>query len=500
MPSTLTEINARTLSEFTAVSDSKEQKWASYVVLESRGKHPFKILISGYKGGMPVMEVMDTRKLKGDTIHMTTKAPLGGAGIQGDSTRLGNEEKGRHNVYSFTVGMKWHGTAATKLARAQTVAGSTFDRDAAQQLAEWLGWQQGWDIEMEMRVKLHGRNTVYANGKLSLDSLGTADYLSGYDVTRSNTLLSTNQGKPIVQSKDASGAPRKKYVLFATDRALEPWKGTASLQNVLAQAQPRGEGNPLFNGSLPDWFGNIIYEWPVEMGTQYGPVGCGSLPIAVLGAAIAANNTAPEIKGGGDVTGGALTTPQYFAAFRNAPYKGFEGNKQESTSARRYWMIWNLVESSEGAGNAGKFGFYSGTVNNGNKLTADERLRSSASGGAVTTLTDSSITWNSGPWTSAYLTDAHGVGSVVLEVNAKGVPFAYSWLLANEALICGYGSTSTGVAMAHPTKEVQDHGRMVAHGIEAVWGCKAVPRTDGMVNGYVGILSAYKLPGMPDIS
>ena len=305
--SSYTEINARVLSDFTGVSNSQEQKWASYVVLESRGKHPFKLLISGYKGGTPIAEVMDTRKLRGDTIHLTTKAPLGGAGVSGDNTRVGNEEKGRHNVYSFTVGMKWHGTAATKLAKAQTVAGATFDKDASAQLAEWLGWQQGWDIEMEMRSELHGRNTIYANGKLSIATLGTGDYLSGYDVVRANTLLSTNQGKPIMSGKSSAGAPIKKYVLFATDRAMESWKGSSSLQNVLAQAQPRGDGNPLFNGSLPDWFGNMLYEYQVEMGTQYGPVGCGSLPVAVLGVAIAANNTAPEIKGGGDATGAALT-------------------------------------------------------------------------------------------------------------------------------------------------------------------------------------------------
>ena len=203
-----------------------------------------------------------------------------------------------------------------------------------------------------------------------------------------------------------------------------------------------------------------------------------------------------EIKGGGDATGAALTTPQYFAAFGNAPYTGFEGAKATAdTSTRRYWMIWNLTGAD-----AGKFGFYSGTANNGNKLTSDERLRSAASGGAVTTLTGSSITWNSAPWTSAYLTDAHPVGSLVFECNAKGVPFVYSWLLGSDALICGYGSTDQGVAMAHPTKEIQDHGRMVAYGIESVWGSKAVPRTDGMVNGYVGIVSAFKLPGMPDVA
>lgn len=493
---TLTAVNARTLANYVATSNSQQQIWSMHVVLESKGAHPLKFLISGYKGGLPIEEVMDTRKLKGDTIQLTTKAPLGGAGVQGDTERSGTEEKGRHNVYSFTVGMKWHGLAATQLARAQTVAGATFDRDADKMLAEWLAWQQGWDLEMEMRIKAHGRNTIYANGRLSIATLGTADFITGYDVTRANTLASTNQAKPLQNAKAASGAPIKKYVLVASDYALAGWKGQSSWQALVAQAQARGDGNPLFSGGMPDWQNNIIYEYQAEFGTQYGPIGCGSLPVAVLGTAIAANTTAPEIKGGGDTTGAALTTPQYFAAFRSAPYTGFEGSKIAAvTDVRRYWMIWNLTGAD-----AGKFGFYSGLLNDGNKLTSDERLRASASGGAVTTLTGSSITWDVAPWTSAYLTDAHPAGSLVFECNEKGVPLCYSYLMGSRALISGYGSTDKGVAMAEHTEEVQDHGRLIAHGIAAVWGCKAVPRTDAMVNGYVLIVSGFKLPTMPDVA
>lgn len=492
--STYTEVNYRSLSNYTAVSNSKESKWAAYVVLESQQTHPFKLLISGYKGGMPIQEIMDTRKLKGDTVYLTTEAPLGGAGIQGDNTRVGNEEKSRHNVYSFTVGMKWHGTAASELARSQTIAGANFDKNAADKLAQWLSWQQGWDIEQELKSELHGRNTIYANQKLSIDALGTGDYLSGYDVTAANTLLSTNGGKPISKGKSKAGAPIKQYVLMAPDRALSQWKGTSSFQNLLAQAQVRGDGNTLFDGGIPNWFGNYIYEYQTEIDARYGPVSCASLPCAVLGVAIAANNTAPEIKGGGDATGAALTAPQYFAGFRNATYTGFEGEKIATASTRRYWMIMNTSGSD-----IGKFGFYSGTSNDGNKLTSDERLRSSASGGAVTTLTGSTITWDTAPWTSGYLTDAHPVGSLVFEVNSKGVPFAYSYLLASDALICGYGSTPEGVAMAKETKEVQDHGRLLARGILAIWGSRVVVRTDGIANGYVGVISAFKLPGMPDV-
>jgi hypothetical protein len=493
---TLTEVNARTLANFTAISNSQEQKWAMKVVLESRGKHPFKVMLGGYKGGKPFIEIMDTRKMAGNTVYLTTEAPLGGAGVQGDTTRSGTEEKSRHNVYSFTVGMKWHGTAATKLARGQTVAGRNFSEKSSTKLAEWLGWQQGWDLEMEMRARAHGRNTIYANRKLSIDGLGTGDYLSGSDIDSAKLLCSTNQGKPlVVGTQTGSGAPIKRYVVVATDYALQQWKQTSSYQNILAQACERGAENNLFEGSFPRWNGNYIYEWAQEFGSQYGPVACGSLPVAVLGEAIAANTTAPTLKGGGDATGAALTAPQYFAAFRNAVYTGFEGEKIATASTRRYWMVWNTSGAAQG-----KFGFYSGTANNGNQLTSDERLRAAASGGAVTTLTDSTITWGVAPWTTDYVTDSHPIGSLIFEVNSKGVPFAYNYLLGQDALITGYGVADDGVCMASPTKEIQDHGRLAAFGIECVWGSRAIQRTDGMVNGYVLIVSGFKLPGMPDIS
>jgi hypothetical protein len=67
---TLTEVNARTLANFTAISNSQEQKWAMKVVLESRGKHPFKVMLGGYKGGKPFIEIMDTRKMAGNTVYL----------------------------------------------------------------------------------------------------------------------------------------------------------------------------------------------------------------------------------------------------------------------------------------------------------------------------------------------------------------------------------------------------------------------------------------------
>lgn len=488
------EVNARTIADVITVNNSQEQKWVMNVLLETRGKHPFKALMSGYKGGRPFIEVMDTRRLAGDTINITTEAPLGGDGVQGDNTRSGNEEKGRHNVYQFVIGTKWHGTAATKVARSQSVIGSKFDLNASKKLGEWLAWQQGWDIEMELVVKSHGRNTVRPNYKLTRDSLGTADYLSGETVVRAGTLLGTNQGTPLITAKSNAGADIEKFLLVSPNFALKEWKSSPTFQNLLSAADKRGSENIIFAGGLPDYLGHLIWEWNVKIGSQFGPVGAVCVPLAVLGTAITAADTAQDITGGGSNEGSLLTDRKYFKAFSAAAYVGFEGTKRAATvGTDRFVMIQNLTGAD-----VGKFGFYRYRVNDGNKLTMLERLRAADGGIANDTLTGSSISWATGPW-AGLVTDAHPVGSLIYEVNAKGVPIAYSYMLADEAVMTGYGSFDDKLAMGNRTEEKQDHGRLYAVGIECVWGSKAIPRTDGLVNGYVLIESGFKVDGMPDI-
>lgn len=487
------QVNARTISDITAINDSQQQKWVLKVMVESRGKHPLKSLMGGYKGGRPFIEIMDTRKLAGDTVKLTTQAPLGGAGIQGDNPRAGNEEKSRHNVYSFVIGTKWHGVSWTKVAAAQSVIGSNLDKTASSMLAEWLAWQQGWDLEMEMVVKASPYNTIRPNYRRSRDELGTADYLSGETVTRAGTRLGLNQGKKLLQATSKAGAPIKKYLLVSPNYALKEWKASPSYATAVTTGFERGTENPLWAGGIPDYMGHLIWEWEVEISSQYGPVGAVCVPIAVLGNAITAANTAQDITGGGDAAGAALTDRLYFLAFSNAAYTGFEGTKRAAvTNVRRQVMIKS--------GDTGLFGFYSFLVNNGNKLTMDERLRAvGGTGIAKTILTGATIEWGVAPWTANYLTDSHPEGSEIYEVNSKGVPICYSYMLADEALITGYGSFEDGLAMGNRTEEKQDHGRLYAVGIDAIWGCKAIPRTDGKINGYILIESGFKVDGMPDV-
>ena len=69
----------------------------------------------------------------------------------------------------------------------------------------------------------------------------------------------------------------------------------------------------------------------------------------------------------------------------------------------------------------------------------------SASGGAVTTLTGSTITWNTAPWLAAAsgsyagLTDAHPIGSLIVPVNSKGVYCVRSLVIGQDFMMTEIG-------------------------------------------------------------
>lgn len=495
-----TQINAKTMADIVTTSNTKEQKWVLEAHREGRGKHPFTSLIGGYKGGKPITEVVETHKLAGDTIYLHRLSPLAGPGRQGEASRDGQEEKQQFGNYSFTIGRQWKGTAQNTVARDQTVIGSNFDRTAHKQLSEWHGVRQGWDTEVAMQVAAHSRNTVRPLYAPSREALRTRHFLQSETITRAKNGMATLQAKSLLAEKSASGSQVFKYLLAANQYSLGKFQNTPTYTNIVAQAAARGGENPLFSGKLPDWNGTMLWEWQVEDHTGAGAIGAPCIARAVLGEAIAANTTAPTIKGGGSAAYAADLKALYFENFSNSAYIGYEGQKRAAdVSTVRYLAIQNISGAD-----AGKIGFYSYQVNTGNQITSVQRLRAAASGDAVTTL--GNITWNTAPWIAAGdggsfqgLTDAHPIGSLIYEVNSYGVPFCYSYMLGDQALMSGYGSIDGKVAMGQRTEAKGPHGLDYGVGLEMVWGIRAVPRADGLANGYALIESAWQPDGFPDV-
>ena len=500
-----------------AVSDSQELKWVASVTYAMRGvSNPFYDLIGGIGDMRPIMEVADFSKIKGQEIIFTVDRPLGGPGQQGaGTTLLGNEEAQTHATFRAKIGQIRHAVATEALTIAQTVIGSNWDKRAKPQLAEWFARKMADDIMFEMIKRKHGRNTLFPNGKTSRDQLGRNDYLQLSTVNRAKEILSANQASAFSVTKNAkTGMIVKKYMLMGNQYAWRGVNDSNSFQNVLMQSRERGDKNELYNGGLPDWKGTLLHSYDIEDHTARGPIGNPSAARAYTGVAVGINSVASgatfDLTLGGSAAAAALTVPLYSQYFSNAQYVGHEGEKIAAvTATERYLAIFNLVESSAGAGDAGKIGFYAYKTNNGNKIVLTKALRSADSndGSIGRFITIGSMTWDSGALVAAGtgsfagLATAHGIGSLVLEVNAKGVPFVGSWAIARDMMVTGWGSVEGEGSQMHGKRlnEKQDYGEKIGIGWKQVWGCRAVEDANNMVNGYVYVESAYMPDGWPAI-
>lgn len=511
-----TSVNSQALSEVVAqLTDPREIAWQWSVHTQSRFNNPYDMLTGGLFGKQPIKQILSTHTQKGTRVVFTRPAALGGQGVSGNGTYVGTEEKRVFGQYELNIGHHFYGVSEEDLAADQTAIGygGKFDKAAVPLLADRIRMHDRDVLEATAIANATTANTVYPNFRFTVNGLGTADYISHTSINWFKQKAPSAQVVPINTSRDGA-AVISKHFLCGSQYALGELSRSSSFQTLLSQAGVRGTSNELFGGHLPDWDGTKIHKFEVNDHDADGPQGSFMAPRAYLGVAIAANNTAPTISGGGvngttaaqlarSAAAAAKTTVGYFQHFPGAPYAANARTIiAQETSTNKYVMIQNMTGSD-----TGKFGFYTYTTTNGNTITTTERLRAAASGGAVTTLTGSTISWLTGPWataTTAYpgLTDAHPVGSLVVPVNSKGVYYVRSLMIGADFMMTGFGSINgtPSTAMGVRTTEVQNHQSNIAIGLRRVHGMDPIRNTHGNANGYLLVVSACRLEGQPDIA
>jgi len=514
-----TAINVTDFNSFVAgYPDAKQIEWVMKVIYRMRGRsNPFHGLIAGINGRKPIKEVANFKACQGTDIVLTLDRPLGGPGVQGAASQnrlVGHEETPRPWSYRCKVGLLAHAISGEQVMETQTVFGSDYDVRKREQLTEWFKWRMATDIEMEMKVKSHARNTLYPNNKSSVDQLGTGDYLNLGTITQGKELLNANQAQPFDISRSNSGAEILSYLFMGSSKSFAGMTGSSTYQQLVANADERGDSNKLFRGGLIKWNGDYLYDWRVEDGTQIGPLAAPCAPIAYLAVALPATTTtaAQDILGGGSQnSAGTDTTNLFFQYFENSQYIGHEGEKRAADTTTVRYLAIKVITGAD----AGKIALFSYKVNNGNKIVMFERLGDGASGSIVTTLTGSSITWDSGAWTVAAGTNGFAgvtkgiipAGSIIYQVNAKGTPYLEMYGLGQDALLAGYGNIapnkaygSGGGAPGQRLLKTDDYGRIYGLGYQQVWGVTCTRDANDMVNGYIKIVSAWQPSGFPDIT
>lgn len=498
---TYTAITPQSVADIISASGSlsQEQKWAAEIAVGAAAANPYHRLIGGAMGGKPFWQIMDTRKLRGQEVHLQVEAPFGGAGKQGSGvTLVGAGEHVKFILYTLKIGVLWHAGKFENVAASQTTLGTNVDKRIKAKLKQWFAQRQGIDLQAEMHLRAHSRNRIYGGNKTSVAALRGADTFQPDTAKKAADLAASIMAKPLAVARKGEQT-LKRYFLQGNNFLYDDMESSNDWQELLANSDLRGAENTLFTGLLPSWGGTVLDRWQIEFDTASGPQGNFDVPVAFTGSAITSamvdDTDFPTINllGGGSAAAGALTDRQYFWHFPNGPYTGFEGVKiAASTAAAKHALIRVLSGS-----NAGKFGMIEYTVNDGNKLVVQKVLSNTISAGATAHTTVGSVVYGAGIWTSDLVTDDFPIGSQVFPCNAHGQPYVHGTLLSDAAVVGGYGSIDGQLAMAKRTHEIQNHGRDHEIGCEMVWGCRACVDANSMVNGYVLITAAYNPPGFP---
>lgn len=500
------QINVETVSDLTSLSaDAREKLWVKRILKGSESENVFSDNMTGPLGsGKAFISYDDVTKVDGNTVVITTLANLGGAGSQGASLRTSNEEKLRIGTFNFQIGRQWYGVGIDDVAKEETVIGSQFDQNVNELLRKRLGKKKTDDLMKRLVADATSSNTVRPNYKTSREALKTTDVVSTSLVTKAGVVASSNGARAMTTGRSEAGAPIEKYLFFSNQFAMIDLKTESSYLEAVRMGQERGNKNEIFAGGYTDWDGHGLYEWKIRDHDAFGPVGGAILPRAFLGTQI--DNTlltgSAVISGGGSAAAASVTpAPLFFEFFSNYGYAFANGQSiNADTTTDRYALIQVLTGSD-----AGKWCFINFRVNSGSTITIRKACSATNSGNYANTV--GNITFASGVWDgstgNATMIDPQAsavpIGSLIIETNSYGVPFGYSFMLGEHAAACGHGSLKGRSAIAARTEEHLNHGMHHGIGMETVWGCNTVQRTDGKTPNYVLIEHAISYDGIPSI-
>lgn len=463
--------NSTTVGDLTGMTaQARQQLWVLSIVFGADTQYqeiPFANGMMGDKfSGKAIVQIKDTENVNGNTVNIPLIGGFGGEGVQGEGTRLGQEQQLKIGNMTVQIGRFWFGYSWTSIARDETVIGGPIDKIIRTGMREQFAKKKNDDIMMKFinTAGVAGRNYMLPPGITSRAGLKGTDVFSTQCITIGSLALSGIGGKPWDTSKDTSGSNKKSYTFLGTDRGFVPLETEDAFLNAYYNSDVRGAANGIWTGNYKDWMGNTLYRWnQIDTGNN-GPIGSPLLPRAQLGVAVVGAASATVIQGGGTAQAAAANPPPaYFKFFSNAPYVFHNGELiAADVSTQRYIRVTNPDQS---------YGVLNYIVNNGNQITLN----------GVTSI-------GTGTETTNFV-----VGALIEECNILGTRFCRTLILAQEAMACGLGAidgTPANPQYGKRTQEILNHGVNIAIGCEQSWGCAPIKRWDGQFCGFIVLETA----------
>lgn len=522
-------INKDTLAQTIAADSANAQEiaWMAKIVMGAKKQSPIANWFGSVGGGRPIMEIGDWRRLQGQEIVAKRRARLGQRGRQGDSDRIGYEEKFKEHYFRAKIGAMFHSVGFSRIAAAQTAMGGDKDKVAQELLSEWVADRQHMDVEAEMvrycynssTGAFEGRNVIRPNSVSSEASLGSNDVFGMDTITDSRDAMLNLSAAPLMISQGPNQQKIPRYYIQGSQYLFSSLNRDSTFMTLIANAENRGPSQSILAGGKPVIQNTILNEWMITPSDADATQGARLIPYATTGIEIPANPTCVEdvvtgydgflLKFGGSADAAAKTEVDYVQNFHNAPYTGFEGEKIAANVTTERYIA---VKARSGA-NAGKWRHFAYKYNDGNKMVITRALGSS--GGTSTDSTPTNgierqtlsatastdlATWGSGQFenTNKLTEGVIEVGAEVYQCNAKGTILSYGYVISDGFAMSGYGSLDGKTAFGNRKMEKQQYEKDIGIGVELVWGIRANEDTNGIKHGFAVIQAAYTPPGYYD--
>lgn len=497
-----TQVNLATYGLVAQNSKVKEELWcrAGLIGEPAVDDYPF---ADGFKGTVQmgetpnrsklqkaILEITDTRKVRGTTINIPLLAGLGGEGATGENTRNGTEGKIKSGNMTVTIGKQFFAAALKQNVIDETVLADSWSPTVNHGLRALHARKKNGSVIGRMMVAANfrvstftgtsGANLMYPTGT-SRATLKSANVFDTTTLVRAGNKLPGMGANPMDTTMDKGGSLGELFMFLSTQQNLVNLESETAYNSRQDYAfMGKGDESPIFKGGFTRYRGHGIYRWINRDHANEYSIGSWLTPKAKLGLAITGATTGTEVHGGGAVYATMASADevliQWFQDFSNAPYTFYGGvsNAGATTTTTRHIMIIN----SDGSG----WAIYSYTVNDGNKITITAHVDLS---GDLNTLD-------------------HPVGSEIYECNILGTCLGRTLGFGAQAVAAGIGTINGNAAdpqYGKRTVEKRDYENDIGVGLDGVWGCAAVKRAvDSAYPNFLVIEHAITPEGAPTIS
>jgi N4-gp56 family major capsid protein len=292
----MTTLNTNTTTEFDyAIQELWEKKLREDTkVKEFWGKHE-----GGEGSGQPIINRNDFTKSSGDIIRINTMSELGGAGVTGNSTLQGNEEK--LSLGQITVIPDWirHGVSWDK--KANKAAAFDAVLAANPRLSRWLARKK--DNASFKEILDNTTNKIYAGPAVSSETIGVNSTFGVTEIDKLVLGLKRQGAMPIEVRRKGKSMIEIFGIVMSEMDYYNLWSDSEFVDKV-AESGIRGEDSPTFTSAVGLFHGALLY-------VHHGIGGHQGTPLRPEASIYGATNTAGAVT----ITVGVSTAKNYTEHF-----------------------------------------------------------------------------------------------------------------------------------------------------------------------------------------